>query len=569
MLDSLGSDNGKRPWHALARLQCQSHTIFALGVSLVWLLIYNFRFWQAAIAAMWQPTAAATLFLGSLFVLVLFLQALVLMLMPGRFLLRSVVSALFVVAALSAYFCDSYGVLINREMVRNVFETDTLEVAGLVNGRLLAYLVFLGILPALLVWRVELPNPRWQHQLRERLIFFILGLAVCAPGLLAVSSSYAVFLREHKPVRYLINPGSMLVGTTSYLADAFTQPSVQALIDPGGPITRIHPPSNRPIVLFLVIGETARAANFQLGGYARGTNPRLSALDDLVYFDNATSCGTSTSVSVPCLFSHLRREHFEKGNASHYLNLLDMLVRAGVDVEWRDNNAGCKGVCERVKEVTYTKTSDANLCGRGYCLDEVMMSGLSARLENVKRDTVIVFHQIGSHGPAYWERYPPEFERFKPVCRSSELERCSRQEVVNAYDNSIAYTDYTIAKQIELLKSAERLDTVLVYVSDHGESLGEQRIYLHGMPYLLAPAVQTHVPLLVWTSQGYRQRTGLRESCLRANAHEPVSHDNIFHTVMGAFGLRNAVYRGQLDLLAGCEPASAIDSLRAYRPNGK
>ena len=285
-------------------------------------------------------------------------------------------------------------------------------------------------------------------------------------------------------------------------------------------------------MVFLVVGETARAANFQLGGYARETNPRLSAASDLVYFDAASSCGTSTSVSVPCIFSHLGRERFDNGG-SRYLNLLDMLAQAGVDVEWRDNNAGCKGVCARVPFVEYAKSASP-LCRNGYCFDEVLMSGLARRLDAVRRDSLIVFHQIGSHGPAYSERYPAGFERFRPVCLTSELEHCSREEVVNAYDNTILYTDHILAEQIELLRSlSDRFDTLLMYVSDHGESLGEQRIYLHGMPYSFAPEVQTHVPLLIWTSAGFRQRTGLSESCLQAKARQAVSHDNVFHTVMG------------------------------------
>jgi lipid A ethanolaminephosphotransferase len=538
---------------SLPRLHCPSQAAFAVGVSTVWLVLYNQRFWQEAFNAMWRPELSSGIFLTSLFVLVLFLQALVLLLLPGRVLPRAAASALFVVAALSAHFSDSYGVLVDRDMVRNVFETDRSEVAGLLNAQLVVYFVLMGLLPALLVWRVDLPRVDWRKQLRERATFIAAGLVLCSIGIAASSASYAMFLREHKPIRFLISPGSMVTGATKYLAEA-ARARPDLLTDPGGKVTHVEVPNRRPKVLFLVVGETARAANFQLDGYARATNPRLSATKDVVYFENTTSCGTSTAISVPCMFSHLGREHYDKRVAAGNFNLLDMLSRAGIDVEWRDNNSGCKGVCARVTSKKLPRTTPFPLCRDGECVDEIMLSGLRERLSKVGRDTVIVFHQIGSHGPAYSARYPMQFQRFEPVCHSNELDRCSQQEVVNAYDNSILYTDHNLAEQIELLKSvSDRLDTLLIYVSDHGESLGEGRVYLHGMPYAFAPAVQKEVPFLMWTSESYRHRTGLRQSCLQDRAKHPASHDNLFHTVMGAMAVRNAVYRGPLDILAECQ----------------
>jgi lipid A ethanolaminephosphotransferase len=168
----------------------------------------------------------------------------------------------------------------------------------------------------------------------------------------------------------------------------------------------------------------------------------------------------------------------------------------------------------------------------------------------------VIFHTIGSHGPAYSERYPPQFEVFKPACRSNELQRCTAQEVVNAYDNSILYTDHVLARQIDLLQAnASRFDSVLLYASDHGESLGEQGIYLHGMPYAFAQRVQKEVPMLFWASRGYVERTGLSLSCLKGHSHDAISHDNLYHTVLGALAVRNAVYEPGLDILAQCRSA--------------
>jgi lipid A ethanolaminephosphotransferase len=445
-------------------------------------------------------------------------------------------------------------------MMRNVIETDPAEVGGLLNFDLFAHLLMLGVVPAILVWRVQLPSSTWRRRLRQRLVFIGFALALSAAALFACSANYAVFLREYKPVRYALSPAAPIVSLAGLLSAHGRHDPRVPLIDVAGNVQRTAAPAPMPLVLFLVVGETARAANFQLGGYRRATNPRLSELANVVYFDHATSCGTSTAFSVPCMFSHLPRAQFDVARADRYTNLLDTLAKADFAIEWRDTNAGCKGVCARVVEVRYPIERDPANCPNSYCYDEVMLTDLGARLANLQRDSLIVFHTIGSHGPAYSERYPPQFEVFKPACRAHELQRCSEQEIVNAYDNTIAYTDYVLSRQIELLQAnASHLDSVLIYASDHGESLGEQGIYLHGMPYSFAPRVQKEVPMLFWASAGYVERTGLSMSCVRGRSRDPVSHDNLYHTVLGALAVRDAVYDPALDILGRCRAAAPQD----------
>jgi lipid A ethanolaminephosphotransferase len=543
-----------------ARLALPSDAALALAASLAWALLYNLQFWHQAISAMWHPTPRAMLFLVSLFVVVVCLQALLLALVPTRLGMRIAASALFVVAALGSYFANAYGAVMNQEMMRNVLQTDAAEVGGLLNFDLLAHVLVLGVIPTVLVWRIALPSSAWRVRLRQRLVFIGSVLALCAIALFACSANYAVFFREHKPVRYALSPAAPVVGLAGLLSGQERRDPRTPLIDVSGNVQRTAAPARKPLVLFLVVGETARAANFQLGGYDRPTNPRLQNTSDLVYFDHATSCGTSTAISVPCMFSHLPRAQFDVERADRYTNLLDALVKANYAVEWRDNNAGCKGVCARVVTVAYSGESDPVHCPNSYCYDEVMLRDLGARLATLEQDSVVIFHAIGSHGPAYAERYPPQFEVFKPACRSNELQRCSKEQIVNAYDNSIAYTDYLLSRQIGLLQvNDDRLDSVLLYASDHGESLGEQGIYLHGMPYGFAPRVQKEVPMLLWASPGYLERTGLNMGCLRARSHAAVSHDNLYHTVLGALGVRDAIYDPAMDLLAPCVAGTRQD----------
>jgi lipid A ethanolaminephosphotransferase len=467
--------------------------------------------------------------------------------------MRTAATLLFIVAASSSYFTAEYGVIMNKDMLRNVLETDPAEVSDLVNVHLLAVIAVLGILPAALIWRISMPTLTWRGQLRQRGRALSIAVLLCIGCLFASSADYAVFFRQHKPVRFTLAPFAPVTSLIELANHGDRRHVKGPLLNPAGQTQRLGAAHARPLVLFLVVGETARAANFSLSGYARPTNPELTTIKDLVYFNNASACATSTALSVPCMFSLLPRTGFNADDAGLFTNLVDALAAGGFDVEWRDNNAGCKGVCARVSTLRYAGRKDDALCSNAYCYYEVMLSVLSERLDHIDRDTLIVFHQIGSHGPAYAERYPPAFERFRPACRSNELQHCTQQEIVNAYDNTIAYTDHVLSKHIELLrKASNHLDSALLYASDHGGSLGEQGIYLHGLPYRFAPEVQTRVPMLMWTSIAYRQHTGLDIECLRTQASTAFSHDHIYHTVLGAAGLRNQAYDPKLDILAAC-----------------
>jgi lipid A ethanolaminephosphotransferase len=540
-----------------AGIPCSSDVAFAFGVSFIWLVLYNAHFWGLAADAMWRPNAGALLFMVSLFALTWVLQAVLLLLCPTRALMRVAASLLFMIAALGAYFGGAYGAIMNQDMMRNVVQTDPAEVGALLNADLGLHVVLLGLVPAMLVWRVRLPATHWRSQLGRRALAIVTSLALVFVGVFANSADYATFFREHKPIRYTLNPAAQVVSIVGLVAGSRKGHADEPLLNPAGAAERTAAVTAKPLVLFLVVGETARAANFQLGGYQRETNPELATIGGLTYFSRASACGTSTAISVPCLFSHLPRTDFRVDEATRYTNLLDSLVSAGFDVQWRDNNSGCKGVCARVASIDYNQAPDPTLCSASSCYDEVMLKDLPELLRNVHRDTVIVFHQQGSHGPSYAERYPPSQQRFQPACRSNQLQHCTQEEITNAYDNSIAYTDHVLARQIRLLREAgPRIDSLLLYVSDHGESLGESGLYLHGMPYAFAPAVQKEVPMLLWASDGYLQRTQLQPDCLSAVAALPVSHDFFYHTVLGAAGVRNQVYDRGLDLVSSCRRGS-------------
>ncbi len=536
-----------------AGLRCPSEISFAVGVSTIWVVAYNQAFWGQVVSAMWHPDPQSVAFLASLAVLLTVIQSTVLLLAPTAWLMRAVAGALFVVGAAAAYFIDAYNAILSPAMMRNVLQTDVAEVSGLMSGSMLLHIVILGALPAALAWRVRWHEASPGLRLRRRIVFLAAASTLALAGMIGTSVHYAVLLREHKPIRYAMLPMAPVISAARLLAREWKETRPVSAMDQGGPVVWVSTAHPRPLVVLLVVGESARAASFELGDYERSTNPRLRGIDDLLYFDQARSCDTSTAVSVPCMFSPLGHDRFDVDDAGNHANLLDVLQKAGVDVEWWDNNSGCKGVCRRIPTVAYAARRTTALCPESYCYDEIMLEDLRQRLAGMRRDTVIVYHQIGSHGPAYAERYPPRFEAFAPSCHSSELHRCTAAEVRNAYDNTIVYTDYVLSRQIEILNAAQdRLDTVLLYVSDHGESLGEQGLYLHGMPYTLAPTAQTHVPMLAWLPDSSRARLGLDDGCLQTRLHAEVSHDDVYHTMLGVMELRNDAYDPQHDLLAPC-----------------
>jgi lipid A ethanolaminephosphotransferase len=197
--------------------------------------------------------------------------------------------------------------------------------------------------------------------------------------------------------------------------------------------------------------------------------------------------------------------------------------------------------------------SPPGLCADGRCLDEGLLTGLDARLAQATGTQVWVLHMLGNHGPSYFRRYPPAYARFQPACEQDDLRLCSREEIVNAYDNALLYTDHVLARLVGTLQThADRVDSFMLYVSDHGESLGEKGLYLHGMPYAIAPDEQTRVPMTFWWSEGWRAHSGLDPACLRQRVAAPVQHDHLFHTVLGLLNVQSRVYEPAWDLGAGC-----------------
>ena len=538
---------------ALRRFRRVSPAFATMALSL-WLVVFcNASFWRALWRIEGGLSWTSVWFLAAVFLFVVLLLDFLLTLLAFPWVGKPLLMLVLAISALTAYYMDSYGVMIDFVMLQNILAANAREVTEMLSWKLAGYVVLLAGMPALWLAWTEIAHARWWKELLRK----ALALTLIALGLGAILFlSYKDFvstIRNHGEVRYLLTPANYLGAANGYLRARARAPRALQAIGEDARKGTGWVASGKATLTVLVLGETARAANFSLGGYARITNPQL-AKEDIVYFSNVLSCGTSTASSLPCMFSDLGREGFGADQANHREGLLDVLAHAGFSVVWRDNNTGCKAICARVTSEDVTRRQPSEFCRADECHDEILLEGLQERLDSTNQDLVIVLHQLGSHGPAYHLRVPEAFKAFGPVCGNNQLEKCSREEIVNAYDNTILYTDHMLAKTIALLRrNASRFDAAMLYVSDHGESLGESGgIYLHGLPYALAPMEQKHVPMLLWLSEGFRARFRIDQACLQAKRHEAFSHDNLFHSMLGLLDVQTRVYRPERDLIAGC-----------------
>lgn len=507
-----------------------------------WIIaIDNLSFWQGLFRAQGPGWPASLPALAALAGVLMLLLTTVLRAATWPWLAKPLWIALLLASAAAAHFLDRWGVLIDKGMIRNILQTDFSEASDLLNTSFAADLVLRGVLPALAVAFMPLSSAPVARRLGGTVLSLLTALIALALALGAFYPVYSTTFRNHRELRLQLVPSNFLAGLYGVLRTKRDSVLLPVATD-------AHRQSSafaRPLLVVLVVGETARADNFSLAGYPRPTNDALNGRD-FTFFSNVTSCGTDTASSVPCMFSDLGSDRFSADVAAQRENVLDVLRRTGVKVSWFNNNSGCKGVCTRVETVDLSRSPG---CVDAQCQDDVLVAALERRLPEIKSDALVVLHQQGSHGPAYFRRYPAP-GRFQPTCKTNRIQDCSREALVNTYDNTIDYTSRVLATAIDMLAAEDGRDTLLLYVSDHGESLGERGIYLHGLPRVLAPHQQTHVPMLLWMSAGAQRRMMPTGGCMGQLAPRGLSHDNLFHTLLGAFGVSASAYQAKLDIFA-------------------
>ncbi len=506
-------------------------------------LFYNFAFFRNVLDT-YTTSANNLAFVASVACLLGCVIAFLFALVDSRYTIKPVLITIFLLSSLAAYFMDSYNVIIDSTMIQNAVMTDFRESIELLNLKLVLYFLLLGVVPSVIIYRLSIPHGSLKSGVITKLKFVVILLLLITALLLMFGKNYAAFFREHKQLRYYTNPVAYIYAADKYLKGVFASSNIP--VEPIGLDASVTLSDTHHELTILVVGETARADRFSLNGYARKTNPLLEK-DNVISFTHMRSCGTSTAVSVPCMFSMYDRSDYDDKKGVTKENLLDVLAHAGIHVLWRDNNSDSKGVALRVQYEDY-KSPQTNTDCDIECRDDGMLVGLQEYIDAQKQsDILIVLHQMGNHGPAYYKRYPKSFEKFTPACETNELEECSEEEINNAYDNAILYTDYFLAKVIDLLKqNSKDFETALVYMSDHGESLGERGVYLHGLPYFMAPNAQTNVASVLWFGNNYDE---INVDAIRKKADREYSHDNLFHTILGLMEVKTKLYKRDMDIV--------------------
>ena len=464
----------------------------------------------------------------------------------SKYTVKPILIITLIVSSFTNYFMNSYHVVINSDMIRNALQTNLNESTDLFSIELVLYVLFLGILPSLLVYKIDIEYRPLKEEFFAKIKTIILSFIIIVIIILSFSKFYTSFFREHKPLRYYTNPTYWIYGIGDYINK--TVNSGPIVVKPLGQNAKVVKKDSIRKIAILVVGEAVRADKFSLNGYAKETN-RLLKQEDIINFSNMYSCGTSTAYSVPCMFSIFTRDEYSYKKGITNENILDVLTHTEkIQVLWRDNNSDSKKVALRVEYQDY-KTPQNNPMCEGECRDEGMLVGLDKYIQTHKdKDILIVLHQMGNHGPAYYKRYPKEFEKYTPVCETNQFEECTQEEINNAYDNALLYTDYFLSKVIKFLKQYDKSHaTAMIYMSDHGESLGENGVYLHGLPYFMAPDAQIHIASVMWF--GNNMLKNINKEKLKLNSTKEYSQDNLFHTLLGLFEVQTEVYDKNYDIL--------------------
>ncbi|MCB1405362.1 MAG: sulfatase-like hydrolase/transferase [Rhodobacteraceae bacterium] len=528
------------------------HTMLTVLVASYIMAVLNTGFWRRLLE-IFPDASLPPLLLG---IAVWGLTVLSIELMGPGALQKPVAAVLIVLAASAAYFERAFGVLIDREMVRNVMETTTSEARHLVTVSAVTQIALTGLLPAALVFWPRVRRVRRWHHLWRWPVGVAVSVALVLGALAADYKAMSATLREQRELMSAYHPGATLAALVRYGKEQWVGEPPQARpiatdAAPGGLLDA----ADRPVLLVMFVGETLRAANFGLDGYSRDTTPGLRERN-VVNLSNLSSCGTSTAVSVPCMFSPLTQDSYSRARFLAQENLLDILARVGFDVQWHDNNTGDQRVATRIGWQRVDATLAPEAC-EIECTDDVFLPLIESTLATIERNTVLVLHMIGNHGPAYYLRYRPEDAVFEPDCRTAQFADCSVDEIVNAYDNATLQTDRVLSRTIDLLAASDRVLPAVMFVSDHGESLGENGLYLHAAPMFMAPEGQTHVPGILWLGAAFAGAMHLDTGCLGTVAAEPTSHDMVFHTVLGLLDIDTNLHEAALDLTASCRRTEA------------
>ena len=506
---------------------------FSCIVSIGTLLLYNIPFFNYVSQNTNESTGGIIFLQASLVIIMLALNFMLTYL--SMWLLRMVARILLAIFAIinatAVYFIITYSAIINATTIENVFNTRYSEASGFFSWSLWMFIAVFGVLPALYC----LMQPVVIGKAKKLGIYCGSSLAI----ILLVASlniSQTLWISQHDTeLGGLLQPWSYVVNTCRVIS-SYQDEQAEEIKLPDGTIT-----DHEKTVVVLVIGESARKANFQLYGYQRDTNPLLSKQEGLKVYQ-ATACATYTTAGTKAILE-------PKDSGDLYELLPNYAFRTGVDVSWRTSNWGEPPI--HIDEyLTDTDLSDLYQ-GKSNDYDDILYYGLRERIESSKKDKVlIILHTSTSHGPKYADKYPKQFEVYKPVAKNIEEGEKNIGMLINAYDNTIRYTDFLLNSLINTLREMKDWHSAMIFISDHGESLGENKMFMHGLPMKLAPKVQYEIPFLVWTSDGfrtYKQTSGSQEAP-EGELPAVLEQHYVFHSVLNLLSIQSPAYNKDYDI---------------------
>ncbi|MBW8185408.1 phosphoethanolamine transferase [Shewanella nanhaiensis] len=543
----------------LSRFKILTINQFTLTIAIFYVCIFNVPFFHIVQKGVEKQAEVDPLFIASIPLFLTFVLSFIFSLFSVKYLLKPIFIAMTLLSSSVFFAALQYGVVFDTGMIENMVQTNQAEAFTYINFSSVLNFILTGLIPASLIWKVKIAYKPVMKEAIHKLGFMLMMLIGVGVIGFFYYQSYVAFGRNNDELKRFIVPTYVIASIAKYTNRHYFQTPLDYQ-QQGLDAVNMHTNSTgKPNLMVLVVGETARAKNYEYYGYDKPTNS-YTKKHGVTAFKNMTSCGTATAVSVPCMFSNMKRENYDARRAQAQDGVLDVLDHAGIQQVWLDNDSGCKGVCDRITNITIKQDIDPELCDGHSCYDQVLLDQLDKELAKIEsRDALIVLHIMGSHGPTYYLRYPLEHKRFIPDCPRSDIQNCSDEALMNTYDNTILYTDYIISRVIDKLKAeSEKFNTGMIYMSDHGESLGEKGLYLHGSPYVVAPDEQIKIPMLTWFAPSFVTENRLDPVCLGEKAEKGgFSHDNLFDSLLGVMNVKTSIYDKNLDLFNSCRVKSS------------
>ena len=515
---------------------------FILLVSLFITFVYNLKFLKILYANIGFSSFASIYFFFAIIIAIISAISILLLIFGQKYALKLLAIFLIILSSILSFYNHQFGVTVDEQMIINTLQTDVKEAMDLMSVSFFIHIFFLGIIPSIIIYLIEIEYGSFKKDLLIRLSSVVSAFLIVAVITFANFKQVSFITRQNNTLNQHITPLYTL--TSTYRLAKLSLEGETKFTKLGEDAKLLK--TGKKTIGIMVVGETARADRFSLNGYQKETNYYLKN-KGVFSFKNTISCGTATAYSVPCMFFLNGEKNYTQSKAKNQSNVLDILSLAGVKTIWVNNNSSCKNVCTRIETLNIITSSGGE--DKNTILDEKLLDTTNQILKNNKGDILIVLHTMGSHGPRYYKRFPEKFAKFKPFCNNDTPQNCSKSELNNAFDNTIVYTDYVLSKLIDILKEKKEYNTFMFYASDHGESLGENGIYLHGLPKKIAPKEQTNFAMVLWLSDQIVKSQNINLSKIKNMANKELNHDYLPHTLLNLFKVQSSVYKKDLSLV--------------------